>query len=98
MGELLSTGGGNTNENSIAQDASSTVDVVAARNGGLKGTKIISYSICFSLRVNNRCRRYIQRLLDFILRGYGQSIAKLFESLELVEAAVPGVEDLVELN
>ena len=37
MGDLLTTGGGNSDENSIAQDASSSISNVGTRNGSLKG-------------------------------------------------------------
>ena len=37
MGDLLTTGGGASDENSLGQDASSTITAVAARNGNLKG-------------------------------------------------------------
>ena len=38
MGDLLTSGGGSSDENSIAQDPSSSITSVAARNGGLKGS------------------------------------------------------------
>ena len=37
MGDLLTTGGGAPDENSLGQDASSTITAVGARNGSLKG-------------------------------------------------------------
>ena len=39
MGDLLTTGGGNSDENSIVQDASSSISNVGTRNGSLKGMK-----------------------------------------------------------
>ena len=44
MGDLLTSGGGNSDENSIAQDATSSITAVGSRNGGLKG-KDSKYSI-----------------------------------------------------
>ena len=44
MGDLLTTGGGNSDENSIAQDASSSISNVGTRNGSLKGIKFITNS------------------------------------------------------
>ena len=37
MGDLLTSGGGNSDENSIAQDATSSITAIGSRNGGLKG-------------------------------------------------------------
>lgn len=37
MGDLLTSGGGNSDENSITQDSSSALTAIATRNGGLKG-------------------------------------------------------------
>ena len=42
MGDLLTTGGGNSDENSIAQDASSSISNVGTRNGSLKGMEFIT--------------------------------------------------------
>ena len=42
MGDLLTTGGGNSDENSIAQDASSSISNVGTRNGSLKGIELIT--------------------------------------------------------
>ena len=37
MGDLLTSDGGNSDKNSIAQDATSSITAVGSRNGGLKG-------------------------------------------------------------
>ena len=43
MGDLLTSGGGGSDENSIGQDASLTVGAVVSRNVGLKGKKNITF-------------------------------------------------------
>lgn len=46
----------------------------------------------------SRPSRQVEGLLDLALRGYRYLKANRLESLELIESAVPRVEDFVELN
>ena len=58
MGDLLTSGGGSSDENSIAQDPSSSITSVAARNGGLKGSALKDINFLVLQSYSNKIEKY----------------------------------------